>query len=120
MLFELIILLVLLASMLGNTITRSAQSSEFEKRSRHSARGFGALRSIEVLIFRLLCVFSSELGWLRRIGSQIAFADEPPRGGQLAGQFASTGRLSECFALLSGRSFVWLTNQPFQMVRRFV
>ena len=119
MLLGLIILLVLLAWTLGNTITRSTHTSRSELRSRNWLRRIAASQSIE-LRFSCLKVIACAADWLRRTGLQNALAMKSPYGALQAVQFVPAGRSSECFAMLIGRDRALSFTQRLPMERRFV
>ena len=119
MLLGLIILLVLLAWTLGNTITRSTHLSELEMRSRNPLRSFAAGRMFE-LPFHWSKVFSRALDWLSRFGLQDLLALKSPEGALYGQLVAATGRSSECLALLIIRDFEWLTDRQIPLERKFV
>jgi len=111
MLLGLTILLVLLAWTLGNTITRSTNTSSLESRTHQTFSRRAASGLLGVWHSSHSCWLAWVIALLRRIESQVALALASPRSDQIALQIATTSRPSERFTSLIGRNFVWFRSQ---------
>ncbi len=106
MLLGLTILLVLLAWTLGNTISRSTNSSTLDARTGRSLHSQFVLRVARYLRSKLPTKRSYALELLRRIELQTVLATPSLQNDVAARTVAKTGPFSECCALLIGRTSV--------------
>ncbi len=124
MLLGLTILLVLLAWTLGNTITRSTNTSSLESQTQQTSSLKAASGLLEVCHSSPACWLAWAIALLRRIESQVATALASPHGDPnalwIASQIATTSQSSESFTSLIGRNFVWFRNQQDYWTQRIV